>query len=103
MADDDGPWLVDVVKLIAGHRRLVDKGARGGLCAAGGSKPSDELYQRSPDAGLDDGNRFATRRPGVQRTPPPRREDVPPARLDLGAIQAFPLALADLEQAGIRQ
>ena len=102
MADDDGPRPVDVVTLIAGHRRSVDMWARCGCWAAGGREPSDELCQRSTDAGLDGGNRFATLRLGVQRSPPPDREDVAPARLDLRAIQAFPFALADLEQAGIR-
>ena len=48
------------------------------------------------------GDRLAARRPGLERPPPPRREDVAPATLDLVAVEALPLALADLEEARLR-
>src|SRR5258705_11546672 len=105
VADDNGPRLVHLLGLVAGHRRPTGRpgvGRYAAACAASGGETFDELLERWTDAGLDLEKRFATRRPGLQRAAPPGREDVAPTSLDLGAMEAFPFALPDLEQPGKR-
>ena len=98
MADHDRPGQA-AGRLVAVARDL------GAIQAAGraalGERGQDPGQGR-PDPRRDLGQGFAAGRPGLGRRPAPGRQRVPVAGPDLVAVEALPLALADLEEAGFR-
>ena len=98
VADDDRPRAAVGLRIaVARDLRPVERPRR----PRGGEARQDPAECR-PEPGLDVRQRLAARGPGLERPPPPRREDVAPAGLDLRAVEPLPLALADLDEAGIR-
>ena len=92
MADDDRPGLRRLRLEVAGDLRSIE-GTRDALFG----QPRQDAGEGGSEARGDVGDRFAARRPRLERSSSPGREDVAPAALDLLAVEALPLALADLE------
>src|SRR4029079_4148244 len=66
-----------------------------------GSEARQDPAERRPEPRLDVRQRPAARGPRWERRSPPCREEIAAVALDLRAVESLPLALADLEEAGI--
>ena len=94
--DDDRPGLVRRDIAVAEDLR-----APGHVVPARPWRGPEELPQRHADAEVNLGDRLAARRPGRRADRVARPPAAHPSARPLGAGQALPFALADLEQAGL--
>ena len=99
MAHEDRPRLARLRAdaRVAAHLRAIQRPAR-----EVAAQPLEDRRQRRSDPLLHLPGRLAAGSPGLPRSATPAGKDVGPAAADLVVGHALPLALADLQQPGLR-